>query len=298
MIFLLIIMTLSSNTIEINEPLTVTLALPEKADIKLLRGTLIGSGDFMVIEEKEEGTTYTWKLEPLHAGTFPLSFYKVGNLYTPIEFVTVKPFNNPSKLPPPPFLPLTPEIPPSLSEANKKLLGEIGALQPERNLRLQEAKTFPLFSVLLALFLLSTGPLLYKMIEKRKKRLLLLTPEEKALKEIDQLNPQADPQACITQLSQTIRFFIQNKFGLNAPHLTTEEFLKSALQHPLLKGDYRAKLSLFLLAADQVKFAGHTPNSKEAASALACAKELIGFIVVKNNIGEGPNRQPPASHLK
>src|SRR5690242_2826492 len=123
-LWLAALFTLSSPTIEINEPLTVTLTLPPDVETTLphLRGQLLSGGNFMLLEEHATPPTYVWKLEALREGTFPLSFYQVGSLYTPIEFVTVKPFQAPSTLALPSSLPLTPEIPPSLSAANQRLL--------------------------------------------------------------------------------------------------------------------------------------------------------------------------------
>lgn len=265
------LLTLSSPSIEINEPLVVTLTMEEKVDVPLLRGELLSGGNFILREEKIEPPTYTWTLEALRAGTFPIT------LFHDTKQVVVKPFSPPERKPPPPLLPLTSAIPPDLSQANQALLAEWEKEQPQRNQALLRAKAFPWLHVLSTLALLFLFPLAYRVWKHYQAQKSLLTPEEWARKQLLEIqNKKYESRALIiNDLSQTVRQFIQAKYGLSAPHQTTEEFLKKAAHHPLLSQEAGQKLALFLLAADQVKFANRVPEPHEIDSAIAYAKSFI-----------------------
>jgi hypothetical protein len=66
--------------------------------------------------------------------------------------------------------------------------------------------------------------------------------------------------------SDILRDYVQARFNLRAPHLSTEEFLYEAERSESLPGDRRDSLSGFLAQCDQVKFAlAHllTPGMQE-----------------------------------
>lgn len=70
------------------------------------------------------------------------------------------------------------------------------------------------------------------------------------------------------ELSDIMRRYLENRFGLRAPELTTEEFLQEARQSPDLTNEQRSSLSNFLERCDQVKFAGYRPPGRESVTAL------------------------------
>jgi hypothetical protein len=264
MIFLIAAaMTLSSTSVEINEPLTVTLTLAEgeKADPGLLRGNLLQQGKFLLLDEKQSGLVREYVLEPLEAGIFPISFYKIGKGFGAVQFVEVKPFSAPSK---PPlsatFLPLAPDIPLSLSSENLSALEKINDAQPERNLRLYNAKLFPWRFLLAVLALAALLPyLLYRAMEYLKRP--PPTPEEKAEKRLTDLKEkQLSPEAFYIETANTLRDYIQDRYGVKAPYLTTEEFLVQAAGNPSID---LPDLSKFLEEADLVKFAKKAPADQE-----------------------------------
>ena len=59
----------------------------------------------------------------------------------------------------------------------------------------------------------------------------------------------------VREASDILRVYIEARFGLHAPRLSTEEFLFEAEQSPQLDAAHRARLSEFLFACDRVKFA-------------------------------------------
>ncbi|MDD5771349.1 MAG: hypothetical protein PHO81_03850 [Candidatus Omnitrophica bacterium] len=78
-----------------------------------------------------------------------------------------------------------------------------------------------------------------------------------------------------TQVSNIIRRYLENRFGLKAPEMTTEEFLARARQAPELSGEQKNLLKEFLLCCDLVKFAKYAPAVDEVNSVFDSAKQFI-----------------------
>lgn len=76
-------------------------------------------------------------------------------------------------------------------------------------------------------------------------------------------------------LSNTVRTYLENRFGLRAPEMTTEEFLAAAAKDSGLKDEHKKLLSRFLAHCDLVKFARYGPNVEEMKSAYESAKQFI-----------------------
>ncbi len=78
-----------------------------------------------------------------------------------------------------------------------------------------------------------------------------------------------------TELSAIVRRYLEDRFALHAPELTTEEFLDIAAGSPELNAEHRRFLQEFLQQADQVKFARHIPDADHANSALDAAEQFL-----------------------
>ena len=76
-------------------------------------------------------------------------------------------------------------------------------------------------------------------------------------------------------LSDTIRTYLENRFGLRAPEMTTEEFLAAAANNSVLKDEHKKMLSRFLTHCDLVKFARYAPDVEEMNSAYESAKQFV-----------------------
>jgi hypothetical protein len=59
----------------------------------------------------------------------------------------------------------------------------------------------------------------------------------------------------VIEVSSILRDYIEGRFGLKAPTLSSEEFLYEAEQSALLDAQWRETLSTFLTQCDRVKFA-------------------------------------------
>jgi len=78
-----------------------------------------------------------------------------------------------------------------------------------------------------------------------------------------------------TEVSDIIRHYLENRFRLKAPEMTTEEFLVSVRDAGELISEHKNLLKEFLLCADLVKFAKYAPLPDEVNSIFDSAKRFI-----------------------
>ena len=79
-------------------------------------------------------------------------------------------------------------------------------------------------------------------------------------------------------LRRTIRHraaYLEDRFELRAPELTTEEFLETVQQAPDLSRDHQVLLREFLRQADLVKFAGMKPAEEDVNRSVTAAKRFL-----------------------
>jgi hypothetical protein len=77
------------------------------------------------------------------------------------------------------------------------------------------------------------------------------------------------------RISDIVRGYIERRFAVSAPEMTTEEFLEAAASDPRFTPDHRAELSRFSEACDLVKYARHVPQSGESDTLLAATRRFI-----------------------
>lgn len=77
------------------------------------------------------------------------------------------------------------------------------------------------------------------------------------------------------KLSGCLRRYLENRFSLKAPLMSTEEFLQAVKASPILSTAQRVSLKEFLKLADLVKFACYGSSNKEAGEAFQEAKNFI-----------------------
>lgn len=76
-------------------------------------------------------------------------------------------------------------------------------------------------------------------------------------------------------LTDILRRYIENRFGLHAPEDTTEEFLDELRGNDTLNSRYRSLLEGFLKHCDLVKFAEHQPRTDEIQGTFDSCKTFI-----------------------
>ncbi len=105
-------------------------------------------------------------------------------------------------------------------------------------------------------------------------------PHEIALEALEALRQQGWPtqgwhEAYYLTLSGIVRRYVEGRFGLRAPEMTTEEFLQAASQSGGLVLEQRQLLQDFLGHCDLVKFARYQPSTQEAGEAFQAALRLV-----------------------
>jgi hypothetical protein len=81
-------------------------------------------------------------------------------------------------------------------------------------------------------------------------------------------------QFCIL-VSDTIRFYLEERFDFHAPERTTEEFLHELKTTDLLIPEQKEKLGEFLESCDLVKFAKYEPGEPELRELHGSAVRLV-----------------------
>jgi len=76
-------------------------------------------------------------------------------------------------------------------------------------------------------------------------------------------------------LSFIVRQYLENRFALRAPEMTTEEFLIAAKNRGEFSSELKALLKDFLLHCDLVKFAKYGPTPTEMDLSFESAKRLV-----------------------
>lgn len=89
---------------------------------------------------------------------------------------------------------------------------------------------------------------------------------------LDAPQPTAEQiDAFYVELSGIVRKYLEDRFELRAPELTTEEFLASVGESPELTPEHQALLREFLRQADLVKFAGVQPSDEDIERSIEAA---------------------------
>ena len=75
--------------------------------------------------------------------------------------------------------------------------------------------------------------------------------------------------------SGIVRGYIERRFGVSAPEMTTEEFLTAAAADSRFGKNMTDELNRFMTACDLVKYACHLPGSGESEAALKAASDFV-----------------------
>lgn len=107
----------------------------------------------------------------------------------------------------------------------------------------------------------------------------MMSPIERAWVELDRLLKKGLPgrgryKDFYVELTMVVRRYVQRKYGIRAPHLTTEEFLRECGVDGSRIGDTTA-LRRFLESADMVKFAGVEATPEMADDATESARNYL-----------------------
>jgi hypothetical protein len=107
-----------------------------------------------------------------------------------------------------------------------------------------------------------------------------LPPWEKAYQQLEALRLENLPEKGLykeffTRVSDIARLYMENRFNIHAPHMTTDEFLYYLGITGHLNETQKISLKEFLSSCDMVKFAKYTPTIKEAQVNFDLALKLV-----------------------
>lgn len=142
-----------------------------------------------------------------------------------------------------------------MKESGPDIIEDVTMLKP--------GEPFPWLWVNLALIALVVLVVLYLYFRKKYKARAPLQPAPppadrvalEKLAAIRHLIAEGQHEQFVVAVSLILRAYVQDRFALNAPHLSTEEFLYQAERSPELEAQWREKLGAFLAQCDRVKFA-------------------------------------------
>ncbi|MAI77480.1 MAG: hypothetical protein CL917_00905 [Deltaproteobacteria bacterium] len=122
---------------------------------------------------------------------------------------------------------------------------------------------------------------------------------EIAHQELEGLLSSPRPQAhamgpFFVDLSDIVRRYLEGRFSLRSPELTTERFLELVVGSPDLGRKHQSLLRNFLNQCDLVKFAGHIPTEESIEEAIEAARRFLDE--TRETAEENPLSQPPMSN--
>lgn len=128
--------------------------------------------------------------------------------------------------------------------------------------------------------LLSGSILVLRAMRARRRIAVKKSAYEEALAKLRALETRGAPvseqaDAWFVELSAIVRSYLERRYEIRAPELTTEEFLLEASRAKELTSAHRTQLMQFLESCDRVKFAGYRPESSESIDTLAAARTFV-----------------------
>ena len=128
--------------------------------------------------------------------------------------------------------------------------------------------------------LLAAGAWWLKRRKEARSAPRVVTPHEAALAALDALLAEGLPVAegikpFYLRLSDIVRRYVEERFGLRAPEQTTEEFLATMAAAPVIRSDHQTLLRSFLERADMVKFARFAPDEDEISASVEAARRFV-----------------------
>lgn len=244
-----------------------------------------------LITDRALGTTrQSWVLRPLEAGDVQLPAIEVK--LGPAASATTQPAGPDAAVPdattPPADVivlrsePLTLQIA-AVAPADANPTSAPALIDDPRNLPIDRRLVYAIAagSIIFAIVILA---LLVRWIRRRQQRPAAPPPpipaDEWALAALRKLRERGLVRAgrvkeFYFELNMIVRQYIERRFGLRAPEMTTEEFLDSLRSSSRLSGDHQRALMPFMEACDLVKYARHEPTTGEIEDVDRTAESFV-----------------------
>jgi hypothetical protein len=121
-------------------------------------------------------------------------------------------------------------------------------------------------------------------LKKRNQKQIIsekpLSPHELAYNQLEWLIAQnfiekGEIKRFYYEITNILRRYVENRFGVNAPEQTTEEFLEGLNTNDTFPANYKGLLKNFLIHCDLVKFAAHHPTTDDIQSTFNSCRTFI-----------------------
>ncbi|MBU1045071.1 MAG: hypothetical protein KJ915_11815 [Candidatus Omnitrophica bacterium] len=118
------------------------------------------------------------------------------------------------------------------------------------------------------------------MIKLKAQPVIIVPAHIIALEELNKLQglgliAQGKIELYFEKLSGCMRHYLENRFNLRAPWMSTEEFLSQAKTSPVLTTEHKHLLHDFLILCDMVKFARYESSANEANESFALVRNFV-----------------------
>ncbi len=136
---------------------------------------------------------------------------------------------------------------------------------------------FRLFAlVFLIVGLMALAWWLWRRRKPKTEQTRLVPPDERARERLKEALSWIDqPERFCTVVSEILRVYLEERFGLRAPERTTEEFLSELARSAALDARHKSLLAEFLTQCDLAKFAQANPGRLELESLHASGLRLV-----------------------
>ncbi|HEY3932873.1 MAG TPA: hypothetical protein VGM58_10965 [Verrucomicrobiae bacterium] len=128
-----------------------------------------------------------------------------------------------------------------------------------------------------AVFVLAS--LIWRQLHKRMIRVSVVPPVPAHIRAKQKLDEAlaliSHPKEFCILVSDTIRFYLEERFDFRGPERTTEEFLRELGETDLLAPEQKESLGKFLKSCDLVKFAKYEPRENELRELHSSALRLV-----------------------
>ncbi len=136
-----------------------------------------------------------------------------------------------------------------------------------------------LWWTLAALAVTAAGIFVWRWWQKRKANMPVEPPVPAHVRARQKLGEAlaliSQPKPFCILVSDTVRFYLEERFDFRAPERTTEEFLHELQDTDLLVEEQKEKLGEFLESCDLVKFAKYEPGEPELRELHGSALRLV-----------------------
>jgi hypothetical protein len=150
--------------------------------------------------------------------------------------------------------------------------------------KIEPKKTYAKFAKIALAALAVFGLIIAALILIRKRKIEKLKPVsawQKAMNLLRDLrisheNGMIEARICVSRLTDIIRNYLEERFGIDAPTMTTDEFLENLKKHRSpLPDEHKNFLSEFMRSAELVKFAAAPADSELIGNAVSHAEVLV-----------------------